>query len=108
MSGAICVSKLKDKDDADYLYHYMCSENGQSQIRTCTKGGAQATITIEDIREFGVVHPSEKERRKIGGFLSSLDGLIILHESKVAKLNGRRSGCRPRWQGLPLNGGPCS
>lgn len=86
LSGAICVSKLNDKDDADYLYHYMCSENGQSQIRTCTKGGAQATITIEDIREFGVVLPSEKERRKIGRFLSSLDGIITLHQRKLAKL----------------------
>lgn len=86
LSGAICVSKLNNLDDADYLYHYMCSENGQSQIRTCTKGGAQATITIEDIREFCVLLPSEQERKKIGELLSSLDNLITLHQRKLEKL----------------------
>ena len=86
LSGAICVSKLNNHDDADYLYHYMCSENGQSQIRTCTKGGAQATITIEDIREFCVLLPSEQERKKIGELLSSLDNLITLHQRKCDNL----------------------
>ncbi|MCI5862715.1 MAG: restriction endonuclease subunit S [Lachnospiraceae bacterium] len=83
LSGAICVSKLNNHDDADYLYHYMCSENGQGQIRTCTKGGAQATITIEDIREFDVLLPSEQERAKIGELLSLLDNLITLHQRKL-------------------------
>ena len=92
LSGAICVSKLNNHDDADYLYHYMCSENGQSQIRTCTKGGAQATITIEDIREFDVLLPSEQERAKIGELLSSLDNLITLHQRKCDELKLYKKG----------------
>ena len=86
LSGAICVSKLNNHDDADYLYHYMCSENGQSQIRTCTKGGAQATITIEDIRDFDVLIPSEQERKKIGELLSSIDNLITIHQRKCEEI----------------------
>lgn len=92
LSGAICVSKLNNLDDADYLYHYMCSENGQSQIRTCTKGGAQATITIEDIREICVLLPSEQERKKIGELLSSLDNLITLHQRKSEALSEYKKG----------------
>ena len=92
LSGAICVSKLNNHDDADYLYHFMCSENGQSQIRTCTKGGAQATITIEDIREFSVLLPSEQERMKIGELLSLLDNLITLHQCECNKWKELKKG----------------
>ena len=83
LSGAICVSKLTNQDDADYLYHYMCSEKGQGQIRHCTKGGAQATITIEDIRDFDVLLPSKEERTKIGGLLTNLDNTITLHQREL-------------------------
>lgn len=86
LSGAICVSKFIDETDADYLYHFMCSDGGQSQIRTCTKGGAQATVTIEDIRNFDVKTPSKNERDKIGRFLNNLDHLITLHQRKYEKL----------------------
>ena len=87
LSGAICVSKQKNHDDTDYLYHYMCSEKGQDQIRICTKGGAQATITIEDIRELTVLMPHKQEKNKIGKLLSSLDNLITLHQRKPFHLN---------------------
>ena len=86
LSGAICVSKFLDETDADYLYHFMCSESGQSQIKTCTKGGAQATVTIEDIRNFTVKMPSKAERNKIGGYLTTLDHLITLHQRKYEEL----------------------
>ena len=82
LSGAICVSKFLDETDADYLYHFMCSESGQSQIKTCTKGGAQATVTIEDIRNFTVKISSKAERNKIGRYLTTLDNLITLHQRK--------------------------
>ena len=80
LSGAICVSKPTKQGDTDYLYHFMCSKNGQNQIQTCTKGGAQATITIEDIRDFDVSLPSIEERSRLGYYLSSLDNLITLHQ----------------------------
>ena len=87
LSGAICVAKFINKDNAGFLYHYMSSNNGQSQIQLCTKGGAQATVTIEDIRNFSVDLPSIDERMKIDKFLSSLDKLINLQEMKINKLN---------------------
>ena len=92
LSGAICVSKLLNQDDADFLYHYMCSECGQSQIRTCTKGGAQATITIEDIRDFIVLLPSEAEREMIGEFLKKFDETITLHQRKIDELKVLKKG----------------
>lgn len=86
LSGAICVSKLINQNDADYLYHFMCSDNGQIQIHNCTKGGAQATVTIEDIRSFAVLLPTESERSKIGTLLTNIDFLITLHQRKLEKL----------------------
>ena len=83
LSGAICVSKFLNQDDSEYLYHYMCSHKGQDQIQTCTKGGAQATVTIEDIRNFDVELPSIEERTKIGNILSSVDNLITLHQRNL-------------------------
>jgi len=82
LSGAICVSKFLEQGDAEYLYHFMCSSQGQEQIHTCTKGGAQATVTIYDIRNFNVLLPSKNERIKIGEFLSNIDNLITLHQRK--------------------------
>lgn len=86
LSGAICVSKLKNEDDSEYAYHFMTSENGQNQIRNCTKGGAQATVTIEDIRNFKIILPTSNERTKVASFLSSIDNLITLHQCKFDNL----------------------
>ena len=86
LSGAICVSKLKNADDSEYAYHFMTSENGQNQIRNCTKGGAQATVTIEDIRNFKIILPNSDERVKVASFLSTVDNLITLHQRKCEKL----------------------
>ena len=64
----------------------MCSNRGQEQIHTCTKGGAQATVTIEDIRNFNVLLPPKEERIKIGEILSYTDNLITHHQRKYEKL----------------------
>lgn len=96
LSGAICVAKLLNQDDADFLYHYMSSECGQSQIRTCTKGGAQATITIEDIRAFDVLLPSVTERTRIGALLTSLDNTITLHQRELETWETIKKGLMQR------------
>lgn len=102
LSGAICVSKLINQNDADYLYHYMCSDNGQAQIHNCTKGGAQATVTIEDIRNFAVLIPTESERSKIGTFLTNIDSLITLHQRKLEKLRNIKQSMLKKM--FPKNG----
>lgn len=83
LSGAICVSKFKNVDDSEFVYHFLTSSNGQNQIKTVTKGGAQATITIADIRNFIIDTPVNNERYKVGRFLSKLDNLITLHQRKL-------------------------
>lgn len=52
LGGAICVAKPKKEYCADYLYYYLSSKYGQKQIFRKVKGAGQATVTIEDIREF--------------------------------------------------------
>jgi len=57
LGGAICVAKVLPQYDVDYVYYCVESHNVQHQIRRKTKGAGQATITVEDIREFEIPLP---------------------------------------------------
>lgn len=65
LGGAICVAKIKPEYNVDYLYYCIESGHVQQQIRKKTKGAGQATITIEDIREFTVPFPPLEVQREI-------------------------------------------
>lgn len=83
LSGAICVAKFKCIDDIAFTYYYMLSDMGQKQIKTVTKGGAQATITIEDIRKFVIMMPCDEERIAITEFLSDFDEAIAAAKKEL-------------------------
>ena len=85
LSGAICVVKAKQESDLEDIYHYMLSPYGQRQIKTCTKGAAQATITIDDIRNF-VIKRSKNVlvRNKINSFVKAIDFRIEV-QNKIIK-----------------------
>src|SRR5699024_3025020 len=74
--GAIGITKFYHEIDAIYAFYYFLSESGQQQIRNVTKGGAQATVTIEDIRELPIPYPKLKERTLIAQTLSDMDNEI--------------------------------
>ena len=92
LSGAICVAKPIKEEWAAYLYHFMCSELGQSQIRNATKGSGQATITIEDIRAFSIKTPCLEEQRKIADFLSAYDEAISYAKQELDKWKELKKG----------------
>ncbi len=79
----VCVTKLYNSDDVNYIYYYMCSKNAKNQLRTCIKVGKVSCISIKDIKELSVLLPSEEERKRIGELFSSLDNLIALYYRKV-------------------------
>ena len=92
LSGAICVAKPAKEDDTAFLYYYMASECGQNQIRTATKGSGQATVTIEDIREFDVMMPSKEEATKISNLLYTVDNTIALRQRKLDEMKEYKKG----------------
>ena len=90
--GAIGIAKFYHEIDAIYSFYYFLSESGQQQIRNVTKGGAQATVTIEDIREFTMPYPNLKERTMIAQTLSDMDSEIEQLEKKLAKYQQIKQG----------------
>ena len=56
LGGAICVAKLKPEYNAEYIYYCVESHDFQKQIAQKMKG-CQATITVEDVREFSIPFP---------------------------------------------------
>lgn len=90
--GAIGIVKFYHEIDAVYAFYYFLSEAGQQQIRNVTKGGAQATVTIEDIREFTMPYPELKERIQIAQVLSDMDSEIEQLEKKLLKYQQIKQG----------------
>lgn len=90
--GAIGIAKFYHEIDAIYAFYYFLSASGQQQIRNVTKGGAQATVTIEDIREFTIPYPNLKERTLIAQTLSDMDNEIEQLEKKLAKYQQIKQG----------------
>ena len=90
--GAIGVARFYNEIDAIYAFYYFLSESGQRQIRNVTIGGAQATVTVEDIRDFIIPYPKLKEREMIAQALSDMDSEIEQLEKKLAKYQQIKQG----------------
>lgn len=90
--GAIGITRFFNEQDADWVFYYMSSPEGQSQINYVTKGGAQATVTIADIRNFIIPTPEEEERTAIVSVLSDLDTEILEIEGKLKKAQHIKRG----------------
>lgn len=90
--GAIGITRFRNEQDAEWVYNYMSSPDGQSQIQYVTKGGAQATVTIADIRNFKIPTPEKGERDAISGILENMDHEIEALEQKLAKYRQVKQG----------------
>lgn len=90
--GAIGITRFYNEQDADWVFYYMSSPEGQSQINFVTKGGAQATVTIADIRNFIIPTPEKEEREAIVSVLTEMDEEILTIEKKLEKARQVKQG----------------
>lgn len=90
--GAIGITRFHNEQDAEWVYNYMISPDGQAQIQYVTKGGAQATVTIADIRNFKIPTPEKNERDAISSILENMDHEIEVLEEKLAKYRQVKQG----------------
>ena len=90
--GAIGITRFRNEQDAEWVYNYMSGPDGQSQIQYVTKGGAQATVTIADIRNFKIPTPEKDERDAISGILEDMDHEIEVLEQKLEKYREVKQG----------------
>ena len=84
LGGAICVAKVLPEYNVEYIYYCTESDFVQSQIRKKIKGVGQATITIEDIREFVIPLPPIEVQNRV---VELLDSLKDKTDSLTGKLN---------------------
>ena len=90
--GAIGITRFFNEQDADWVFYYMSSPEGQSQINYVTKGGAQATVTIADIRNFVIPTPEKEEREAIVSIMSDLDDEVLNLENRFEKARQIKQG----------------
>ena len=91
LGGAICVIKFKDGVNIAYIYEIMSSWYGQQIIRKKTKGLGQATVTVEDIRNFVIPIPSPSEQERIVSILDRFEALTTdLQSGLPAEIEARR------------------
>lgn len=91
LGGAIGVAKPNTDVNVEFLYYYLTSHNGQKQIFHKVKGAGQATITIEDIREFLIPQPSVEEQQQIVSILDRFDKLTTdITAGLPAEIEARR------------------
>lgn len=83
LGGAICVAKVLPEYYVDYVYYCVESNYVQSQIRNKIKGVGQATITIEDIRQFIIPFPPLDIQRTIVTSLNELREKTNILQNKL-------------------------
>ena len=88
LGGAICVIKLKEDVNIDFIYYCLESNIGQKQLVKKTKGSGQATVTIEDIRNFKIPLPPLAVQREI---VHVLDEFTLLSQELAAELAARKA-----------------
>lgn len=73
LGGAITKIDLTEKDLTDYIFYFLQSPIGQYQLNKNKKKTAQATITVEDVRNIIIPIPPLEERHRI---VAKIDELL--------------------------------
>lgn len=95
LGGAICVAKVKSEYCVEYLYYCIESEYVQNQIRKMTKGAGQATITVENVREFVIPFPPIEIQHEI---VRILDSFMLLTEELKTKLTAELTARKMQYE----------
>ncbi len=90
--GAVGIAKLFDPDLASWCMLYLSGREGQEQIFSNEKVGAQHNLTVADVRKIEIKLPERSERESIIGVLSDMDDEIKMLEEKLQKHQKVKSG----------------
>ena len=83
INSGMLILRNKKEIETEYLYHFMKSDKGQSQISFISFGSAQPQLTKKGVEDLKVILPTRRdEQTQLGHCFSSLDHLITLHQCK--------------------------
>lgn len=84
------VAKITLKENSvfseEYVYYFMKSIKGQTQIQKHIQGAIQKNITMEKLRAIEIDYLSMDTQNKIVGILSGIDGQIERNNAMIQKL----------------------
>ena len=86
LGGAITKIDLTDKDLTDYIFYFLQSPIGQFQLNKNKKKTAQATITVEDVRNIIIPVPPLEERHRIVAKIEELLPYVDRYAEAYEKL----------------------
>jgi len=87
INSGMLILRNKKEIETEYLYHFMKSDKGQSQISFISFGSAQPQLTKKGVEDLKVILPTRRdEQTQLGHCFSSLDHLITLHQRKYEEL----------------------
>ena len=84
---ALAFIRLRNNSEIDhyYLFHYLNSTEIKKHIELINVQGAQANLSLENIRDFEIKYPTHSEQRTISAALSDVDSLITTLDRLIAK-----------------------
>lgn len=83
INSGMLILRNKEEIETEYLYHFMKSSKGQSQISFISFGSAQPQLTKKGVEDLEVILPTRRDEQvQLGHYFSNLDHLITLHQRK--------------------------
>ena len=87
INSGMLILRNKKEIETEYLYHFMKSSKGQSQISFISFGSAQPQLTKKGVEALEVILPTRRDEQvQLGHYFSDLDHLITLHQHKCEEL----------------------
>ena len=87
INSGMLILRNKEEIETEYLYHFMKSSKGQSQISFISFGSAQPQLTKKGVEDLEVILPTRRDEQvQLGHYFSNLDHLITLHQRKCDEL----------------------
>ena len=90
--GAVGIAKLYEPELASWCMLYLSSKDGQEQIFSNEKVGAQHNLTVADVRKLEIKMPAKSERKAIIKVLTDMNDEIEVLEEKLDKYQKIKQG----------------
>ncbi len=90
--GAVGIAKLYEPELTSWCMLYLSGQDGQEQIFSNEKVGAQHNLTVADVRKLEINMPEKPERESIIAVLMDMNDEISLLEEKLHKYEKMKQG----------------